>query len=123
MIDFIEILTKNNRKIENLKLSSFIFNKTMTANLGDFVIENYSLKKLNLSWSEMISDDLLFFMERIKEIKHLQDLDISKIPIEGINRIKVIEIIKEYIINDNSLIHLNMSCCNLLPGKLIPHHF
>jgi len=115
---FIEILTENNREIENLKLSSFVFSKPMSINLSRFVRENYSLKKLNLSWSEMMSENLMVFMENIQDIKHLQDLDISKIPIEGKDRIRVVEMIKEYIINDNSLIHLNMSCCNLLQDQL-----
>ena len=116
MADFVKNLNKNDRKIETLKLSSFVFTKSMSINLSQYVIDNFKLKTLNLSWSEMMSDDLYIFIKNINKIKHLQDLDISKIPIEGHNRINLVEMIKEYIINDNSLVHLNLSCCNLCPG-------
>ena len=85
----------------------------MISDLSEFVVNNFSLKSLNLSWSEISSEEMLLFLERIQHIKHLQHLDISTIPIEGPSSNKLIELMKEHIINNPSLIHLNMSSCNL----------
>jgi hypothetical protein len=74
---------KNNRDIENLQLSSLRFNREMVQGLSRFVVNNFTLKKLNLSWSEFIGDDLLHLLESIKPVKHLQYLNLSTIPIDG----------------------------------------
>jgi hypothetical protein len=106
--DIINALKKN-RDIEDLQLSSFQFNREMVQGLSDFVTNNFSLKKLNLSWSEFVSDDLLHLLTCIKPVKHLQYINLSTIPIEGPACIQMITLIKEHIINNNSLFHLDMS--------------
>jgi hypothetical protein len=84
MRQLIDNLTSN-RQLESLSLGHVDFDRQMVNNLGDFVVNNFNLKKLKISWSEFISEDLMIFMEKIKNIKHLQDLDVSTIPIEGPN--------------------------------------
>jgi Ran GTPase-activating protein (RanGAP) involved in mRNA processing and transport len=74
---------KTNREIQEIRLSSFGFNRGMVENLSDFIVNNYNLKKVNLSWSEFVCEDLLLLLSRIKPVKHLQDINISTIPIEG----------------------------------------
>ena len=104
---------KSNRELEELRLSSVNFNHEMISNLGEFVTNNFCLKSLNLSWSEISGDEMVRLLNKIKNIKHLQHLDISTIPFEGSNSVKLIELMKEHIVKNNSLIHLNMSSCNL----------
>ena len=100
---------KENREIEELRFSSIDFTLETISDLSDFVVNNFSLKSLNLSWSEISSEEMLLFLKRIQQIKHLQHLDISTIPFEGPSSTKLIELMKEHIINNPSLIHLNMS--------------
>jgi Ran GTPase-activating protein (RanGAP) involved in mRNA processing and transport len=74
---------KTNREIEEIQLSSFDFNRGMVENLSDFIVNNYNLKKVNLSWSDFVADDLLLLLSKIKPVNHLQEINISTIPIEG----------------------------------------
>jgi len=92
--------------------------KTTAKNLSEFVNNNFSLRKMSISWCQFKSNDLLRFMEDIKNVKHLQYLDISAIPIEGPMCIALTNLIKQHIIMNTSLIHLDMSCCNLDPDEL-----
>jgi hypothetical protein len=78
-------------------------------NISEFVINNFSLQKLDISWSEIRSSDMLFFMSQISSIKHLKYLNISSIPLEGKIRIDITNTIKEHISSNTSLIHLDMS--------------
>ena len=80
---------KSNRSLVELRLSSITFNCEMILDLAEFVTNNFDLKSLNLSWSEIPTDDMLKFLERIKHINHLQHLDISTIPIGGPNSIEL----------------------------------
>jgi hypothetical protein len=117
MDQFIAALERN-RDLEELRLSSFDFNKQMVTHLTNFIVNNLYLKKLNLSWSEFKSEEMIVLIEGIQEVKHLQHLDISTIPIEGPNSLSLVEMIQAHIIQNTSLIHLNMSCCNLDKEKL-----
>jgi Ran GTPase-activating protein (RanGAP) involved in mRNA processing and transport len=109
---------KTNREIEEIQLSSFDFNRGMVENLSDFIVNNYNLKKVNLSWSDFVADDLLLLLSKIKPVKHLQEINISTIPIEGPAWLQMITLIRDHIIINNSLIHLDMSWCNIDPDEL-----
>jgi hypothetical protein len=87
-------------------------------NISEFVINNFSLQKLDISWSEIRSSDMLFFMSQISSIKHLKYLNISSIPLEGKIRIDITNTIKEHISSNTSLIHLDMSWCNIDADEL-----
>ncbi|CAI2383819.1 unnamed protein product [Moneuplotes crassus] len=102
-----------NRMIENLRLSSVDFNTESITHLAEFVMDNFSFQSLNLSWSEISSKELILFFTLIENVKHLQQLDISTIPFIGYNSGKLVELLKKHIINNPSLIHLNISSCNL----------
>ncbi|CAI2359327.1 unnamed protein product [Moneuplotes crassus] len=107
-----------NREIEELRLSSIDFSTDIISNLSEFVANNFALKSLNLSWSEISSDDLLLFLSRIEQIKHLQHFDISTIPFQGPSLDKLVDLLKQFIINNPSLIHLNISSCNLSSNEI-----
>jgi hypothetical protein len=74
---------KTNRDIEDLQLSSFRFDREMVQGLSHFIVNNFSLIKLNLSWSEFVGEDLLYLLKCLKPVKHLQYINLSTIPIEG----------------------------------------
>lgn len=59
------------------------------------------------------------FLTKIKNIKHVQEIDISTVPIEGHYTLEVAKSLKDIVINNPSLIHLNVSSCNLLEEQLI----
>jgi len=105
---FIEAL-KDNREIEELRLSSLSFNSEMIYSLGEFVAQNFNLKSLNLSWAEIQSEDMLKLLNRIKHIKHLQHFDLSTMPFGEFKSGEIIESLKELIIGNPSLIHLNLN--------------
>jgi len=48
-------------------------------------------------------------MQDIKSVKHLQYLDISAIPFDGLNYLEITSVIEEFVIKSASLIHLDMS--------------
>ncbi|CAI2385868.1 unnamed protein product [Moneuplotes crassus] len=110
--DLMKELSKN-REIEHLRLSSVDFSTDAINNLAILVLSNFKLQKLNLSWSEISSDELLLFLTQIQNVKHLQHLDISAIPFEGPLNEKLVELLTQHITNNPSLIHLNISSCNL----------
>jgi Ran GTPase-activating protein (RanGAP) involved in mRNA processing and transport len=118
MEKFITEMCEHNRELEILKLCSFAFSRPVMEHLANFVLANFSLKKINLSWSEIISEDLLMFLNKIRNIKHIQEIDISAVPIEGHYTKNVLESLKTLIIGNPSLIHLNVSSCNLLDDQL-----
>lgn len=76
-------IIKANRNLEELHISSMELDRASAKNISDFVNNNFKLRKLNISWCEFKSADLMQFIEDIKNVKHLQYLDISAIPIEG----------------------------------------
>lgn len=101
---------KANREIEEIQLSSFEFNREMVEGLSDFIADNLNLKKINLAWSEFVCEDLLILLNSMKPVKHIQEINLSTIPIEGPNCIQMITLIRDHIISNNSLTHLDMSC-------------
>lgn len=90
-----------------------VLDKDTINNISNFVSNNYRLQKLTLSWSQLKSIDLMLLMRNIKNIKHLKYLDISAIPFEGPKSLELTQLFKNHIVFNTSLIHLDMSCCNL----------
>lgn len=101
---------KQNRSLDSLNISGVELDKKSILNLSDFITNNYSLRKLTISWSQIKSNEFIFLMQKIKVIKHLQYLDISDIPFEGKISIELTSLVKDHIIFNSCLIHLDMSC-------------
>ena len=109
---------KANREIESLNLLGVQLDTKCINNLGDFVSNNFNLKKLALWWSQLRSADLVRLMERVKDVKHLEHLDLSAIPFEGPKALEITNLVKDHIILNHRLIHLNMTWWNLDANEL-----
>ena len=57
-------------------------------------------------------------MERVKDVKHLEHLDLSAIPFEGPQALEITNLVKDLVILNHRLVHLNMTSCNLDANEL-----
>jgi hypothetical protein len=109
---------KHNRDIQNLTISALNFDEVWIRNISEFVLKNFNLRKLNMSWNVLKSSNMLEFMNNLKGIKHLQYLNVSANPFEGPKSLDLTRAMWDHIVLNSSLIHLDMSACNLDPNEI-----
>jgi Ran GTPase-activating protein (RanGAP) involved in mRNA processing and transport len=98
-----------NRTLKSLELKSILLSKEAMEFVGEFVKQNFGLQRLGLSWSKVRWKDLEGLVRRIKGIKHLQYLDVSGIPFEGAYAMQLAEGVKNHVVYNSSLVHLDLS--------------
>ncbi|CAI2364707.1 unnamed protein product [Moneuplotes crassus] len=110
----IEIFTSSlpdNRTIKELVLTTVKLNSLSTKNICTFISENYSLRKLDLSWNEIFMSDLGNLTESIGNVTHIQYLSLAAVPFSGPNNTKMATHLSTIL--RKSLVHCDLSGCNL----------
>ncbi|CAI2382226.1 unnamed protein product [Moneuplotes crassus] len=117
-----EILTSSlpdNRTIKELVLTTVKLTNLSIKNICTFICENYkkfynnpfSLKKLDLSWNEIVMSDLQDLTEAIGSVTNIQFLSLAAVPFSGPNNLKMVANLSTIL--RKSLVHCDLSGCNL----------